>query len=181
MVESIEIWSDVLGYEGYYQVSDKGRVKSVSRQINRIDGFVQNIKERVLSERIDTNGYKIVNLCMNRICKNFKIHILVANHFIGIRSSGLVVNHKDGNKTNNDISNLEIITQSDNIKHAFANGLKENKKGEFYYKSKLKNSQVREIREKHLSGLKCSELARIYGVSDALISSILLNKTYKNV
>ena len=96
-VELVETWKDIVGYEGYYQVSDQGRIKSVSRQIKRNDGFIQNIKERVLSERIDTNGYPIANLSMNGICKNFKIHILVVRHFIGIRGYGSVINHRDGN------------------------------------------------------------------------------------
>ena len=115
-----EIWKDILGYEGSYQVSNLGRVKSLAR--NRIGrgGSVCNVQERILRPRLNGpagNQYYAVILYSNDDCrKTRKIHQLVAQTFIDqdYKTKGLVANHIDGNPLNNKLENLEIISQRSN-------------------------------------------------------------------
>lgn len=186
MIESkntqlIEIYKDIPGFEGMYQVSNYGNVKSLKRAITRSDGFIQHLKERILGLRIDDKGYPCVNLSKNRVSKNHKIHRLIAITFLGAQSAKQVVNHIDGCKTNNLITNLEITTYSGNTIHAFRTGLKKNKKGQDNYLAKLTNMQALEIREKNSDGLSIKKLAKEYNVSPNCIWGIVKNLTYKNV
>lgn len=111
-MEHDEVWKDVPDYEGYYQVSNKGRVKSLSRTLS-IGRF---LKEKILKNGFDGRGYSKVILCKNTFIKTYKIHKLVAICFLNHKPNGLklVVNHKDFNRLNNQIDNLEIVTNREN-------------------------------------------------------------------
>ena len=98
-----EIWRDIEGYEGLYQISNKGRVKSLKWG-----------KERILKPGITGSGYLKVLLCKNRMIKHIKIHRLVANAFIPNPENKPQVNHKDENKFNNSVNNLEWSTAKEN-------------------------------------------------------------------
>ena len=100
------IWKDIPGYEGLYQVSDCGQVKSFPRK---------GAKERILKPRLTQNGYHYVNLCKNGNRKTCKVHRLVALAFLDGDHS-LTVNHIDECKTNNHVSNLEYLTREDNVR-----------------------------------------------------------------
>ena len=109
-----EIWKDIPSYEGYYQVSNLGRVKSLERVVrNRYGDFLK--KESILKSR-DSKGYYCVVLCKNGRIKNYKVHKLVAMAFLNHKPCGMkkVVHHIDNNKMNNKLSNLEIISQREN-------------------------------------------------------------------
>ena len=106
----MEDWRDIPGYEGHYQVSDEGRVKSLIRW--------RCPRERILKPGDDGRGYPKVNLLMDRKLKTFKIHRLVATMFIPNPFSLPQVNHRDSNKWNNHVSNLERCTKSYNERHA---------------------------------------------------------------
>lgn len=99
----MEIWKDVVGYEGLYQVSNKGRVKS------RI-----GIRRTPLS----ANGYKIVKLCKSGVVKFFLVHRLVANAFLPNPNCLPIINHKDENKLNNSVENLEWCTSEYNVRYS---------------------------------------------------------------
>lgn len=103
-MNDIEIWEDVIGYEGVYQVSSFGRVKSFWFG-----------REKTLKAGVDGVGYYTVALYFNKKPKTKTVHRLVASTFLGI--SDLQVNHKDGNKLNNHISNLEYVTNRENQIH----------------------------------------------------------------
>lgn len=111
-----EIWKDVIGYEGHYQVSNFGNVKSLKRTVIRKDGFEMKIKEKILKVTINSRGYYIVKLC--RLCKfiSASVHQLVAVSFLNhIQKGGkIVINHIDLNRLNNNLSNLEIVSQRKN-------------------------------------------------------------------
>ena len=111
-----EIWRDVKGYEGLYQVSNCGRIKSLPR-----NGTIK--AERILKQTIDSTGYLIVGLHKNNKAKKVCVHWVVANAFIPRRENDEVINHIDGNKYNNKLSNLERCTQSHNVKESFRLGL----------------------------------------------------------
>lgn len=109
----MEIYKDILGYEGLYQVSNFGNVKSLNRIIIRSDGRNRTIKERI-KQGTHNKGYKRISLSdINGNQKSFYTHRLVAFHFIG--DSDLYVDHIDGNKENNNISNLRYVTNSQNL------------------------------------------------------------------
>lgn len=109
-----EVWKDVPGYEGYYQVSNLGRVKSLT-------GYYKNKKNIILKYGLN-RGYQRVILCVNKIRKNIHIHQLVMLAFVG-KPNGMQINHINGVKTDNRLCNLEYVTQSENMKHAYRLGL----------------------------------------------------------
>jgi len=111
----VEIWKDIPNYVGAYQVSNLGNVKSLSRPI--IQRYIQYIsKEKLLTPKVNSGGYLWVKL-YGTGKKSFAVHVLVALAFLGERDSLNVVNHKDGNKLNNHIDNLEYCSQRENIHH----------------------------------------------------------------
>ena len=113
-----EIWKDIAGYEGLYQISNKGRVKSLNRLVkDTTKDRVQKIRGRILKYCDNGKGYKMVYLNKNRERKNYYVHRLVAETFIPNPKQLPEVNHKDLNKANNKISNLEWITELDNKRH----------------------------------------------------------------
>lgn len=112
MQENIEIWKDVAGYEGVYQVSNFGNVKSLDKVIfNKGSKKYNNIKGKILSQnKTNGNGYKIVSLNHNGNSKNHYIHRLVLTSFVENTNNYNYINHKDENKSNNHVSNLEWCT-----------------------------------------------------------------------
>ena len=107
-----EEWRDIEGYEGLYQVSNLGRVKSLNYR-----GCKGNIS--ILKPRLTKKGYETINLCKDGKVKNVRIHRLVAQSFISNPNNLPVVNHKDENKLNNNVDNLEWCTCQDNLLHSF--------------------------------------------------------------
>ena len=110
----MEIWKEVKGYEGLYQVSNLGRIKR----------HFKNGKENILNGKIDKDGYIEVILSKNQNKKYCRLHRLVACAFISNPDDKAEVNHKDRNKRNNDVCNLEWVTPSENVRHTFLTGRK---------------------------------------------------------
>ena len=113
-MSAVEQWKPVHGYEGIYEVSSHGRVRSVDRTVTHSDGRVRRLKSKVRSAPLNQHGYQVVNLCINGKCQTRYVHSLVAESFIGARPEGMEVCHSDGNKTNNHVANLRYDTSSDN-------------------------------------------------------------------
>lgn len=114
---SVEIWKPISRYEGFYEVSDKGRVRSLDRLVK---GRVDNdrlFQGKILSPETTYQGYKRVRLSREGKPKKFTVHKLVAQEFIGECPEGLVINHIDENKANNRVENLEYVTQKENVNH----------------------------------------------------------------
>lgn len=121
-----EIWKDIKGYEGLYQISNKGRVKSLSRFISSGKGkykVEEKIKKPSKRMRKDGTCYMAVVLYKNNKYKNFYIHRLVANAFLENPDKKETVNHINGNKEDNIVENLEWNTYSENNNHAYITGL----------------------------------------------------------
>lgn len=116
-----EVWIDISGYEGLYQVSNLGRVKSCERYVIHYLGK-RKIKESILIQTNNKNYYT-VTLAKNNTRITKRVHRLVATHFIENRNHYLEVNHLDGNSLNNSVNNLEWCDRSDNQLHAFRLGL----------------------------------------------------------
>jgi len=123
----MEIWKDVVGYEGYYQVSNLGRVRSLDRILDKpniLTGGQTVRKGKIISQRLKT-GYMYVNLCAHDRRKGHRVHRLVAKAFLPNPESKPQINHKNGNKKDNRVYNLEWATASENQKHAYKNGFTE--------------------------------------------------------
>ena len=136
-----EIWKDVVDYEGLYQVSNLGRVKSFSRP--------GNWKERILKLVLDGDGYYCVSLYKNGKRKRFSVHRLVVMAFIGPIPKGLVVNHINECQTDNGLENLEICTHTENMNHGTCNARRS---------ASLKG---RKFSEEHKRNLSKAQKARI--------------------
>ena len=113
-----EIWRDIKDYEGLYQVSNMGRVKSLGRWSNRQKNgvsFPYFIKEKILKNRKIKGGYYIVGLCKDKISKDYRVSRLVAEAFIPNPDNKLFVDHIDTNPLNNFSNNLRWVTQKENM------------------------------------------------------------------
>jgi len=180
MIEN-EIWKSLKGiveYGDYYEVSNLGRVRSLSRVVETKRGK-RKCEGRILKPSF-SNGYLVVSLCENKKQRTFTIHRLVAIAFIENPENKKEVNHKNGIKHDNCIENLEWVTPKENIKHAIENGLINNR-GSNNGESKLTESEVREIRFLIDIGEKQVKIAKMFDVSDAIISSIKLGKNWSHV
>lgn len=159
-----EEYRDVVGFEEYFQISNLGNV--FSKRSNRI--FKQTKHK---------TGYCTFNTSIGGRKHNFYVHRLVAMAFIPNPEDKPFVNHKDGCKTNNILSNLEWVTHMENVAHAWALGLAKSSSRPSTQR-KLTDDQVREIRS---STKTTRELASIYGLSNAGIWYIKRRETYKDV
>jgi hypothetical protein len=108
----MEIFKDIKGYEGIYQISNLGNVKSYKK--NRV-------KIRIPTK--NTNGYLCLGLRKNNKRKMYLIHRLISEYFIENKNNKPYINHIDGNKLNNNINNLEWCTQKENVNHSWKIGL----------------------------------------------------------
>jgi len=157
-----ELWRNIDGYKEMYQVSSLGNVRSYKY------GY-----PKILSSRIHKNGYRYINLSLNGNIKSVNIHRLVAKSFIKNNDKLEFVNHKDGNKLNNYVENLEWCSRKYNSEHAKNNNLLAF--GERNGSSKLKENDVINIRIKYYNGKSSRILAKEFGVSKSCILNIINN------
>jgi hypothetical protein len=171
-----EQWKNIEGYNGDYQVSDMGRIRTRNNRWGVTD------KYRILKQNKQRDGYHLVRLYLNSQQSDCLVSRLVANAFIPNPKNKKEVNHKDGNKSNNSASNLNWSTRSENMKHAFEMGLLNVRRGEDNNKSKLSEENVIEIRNTYAMGcFTQTEIAIAYNVTCANISEIVNYKTWKHV
>lgn len=174
----MEIWKDIEGYEGLYQVSNLGRVKSLSRHCPSKGGSIRRVQERQLRFKTDRYGYLCLGL-NNAGKTHFTVHRLVAAAFIPNPDLKPCVNHIDGVKTNNHIDNLEWCTVRENSIHAVRTGLSKAPEGEKCGASKLKATQVLIIIDMIKKGQSYKEISEMFGISRASITLIKQNKNWK--
>lgn len=140
-------------------------------------------KEKILSPALDQSGYFRTMLKRDDgKTHTVKIHRIIAQTFIPNTENKAEVNHKNGNKTDNNINNLEWVTHQENVQHAFALGLAKPRRGEKNNKSILTEKQVIEIRKKFYPRKYTRlMLAKEYGVSPATIKDVILRRSWKYV
>ena len=147
-----EVWKDIEGYEGLYQVSNFGDIKSLPKvRRNRSGTYIQ--KEKLLKLSNTSTGYKKVELYKDKKRKSFKVHRLVAQAFIPNPENKREVNHIDGNKHNNKVNNLEWVTSSENKIHAFKMDL---------------NPTKRDLDENEIIRMYCEEKMSIHQIAKEL-------------
>ena len=159
---------DVCGYEGLYKVDENGNVFSVRNN-------------KLLKRMMFPSGYEYVHLCNGKgKTKLFRVHRLVAEAFIPNPNDLPQVNHKDGNKLNNSVENLEWCTNLENMRHSVETGLR-NIKGENNPSAKLTVKDVINIRKEYIPKSKefgTVALARKYGVTNVMIGKIIRNECW---
>lgn len=147
---SVEIWKDIPGYEGYYQASDQGRIKSLARATptrNRWGPCIYRQREKVIAGRIDEYGYRRMSLCVAGRRKDEFAHKLVTLAFHGLAPEGCdQVAHYNGDKQDNRPPNLRWASAADNARDKVRHGTTANQFGERHSHNKLSEAQVREIR-----------------------------------
>jgi hypothetical protein len=162
-------WKQVVRWEGLYEVSFDGQIKSCRT-------------EKIIYTAKDKDGYLITQLCNKGKRLTVAVHRVVAEAFLGEKpSKNLTVNHIDGNKQNNCANNLEYVSKSEQMYHAYKLGLK---KPVFNSNQKLKKEQILEIKSLYKKGCRkngSESLAKRYNVSPSTILNIVNNKTYKHI
>lgn len=174
-----EIWKPIKGYEGLYEISNLGKLKSLAKSPG------VGINKRYMVDRI-LPGYKVkrkyiqVQLWKNQKVKVKGAHRLVLETFKPTNNPKLETNHIDGNKYNNNIDNLEWVTSKENKRHAFKNGLCDHRRGECLYNSKLTEKDVKWIRKNHKQ-YSYSELGKKFDVGKSCIWHIVHRYNWKHI
>lgn len=164
-----EIWKNIKGYEGHYQASNLGFIRSIKFN-----------KKLVMSRVFDKDGYVKTQLYLNGVASYFRVHRLVASEFVLNTDNKPEINHIDGNKENNHYKNLEWVTCIENIHHANDNNL--SVKGSRVHCSKLNDYKVLKIRSMYSKGNHSHHsLAREFGVSHGNIYKILNRRIWKHI
>jgi hypothetical protein len=175
-----EYWVPIHGFNNYY-VSNLGRIKSVDRIIKRTDGIItkKNGKIKIATQR-QSNGYLSIRLYNVGKDKLVFVHRVIAKAFIPNPEGKNFVNHIDGNKLNNNISNLEWCTSSENNKHAIITGLRSYKSGCNHRLSFLSHQDIASIREMHKNNVKAGVIKNKYNLSYGAYYNIIKRISYKN-
>ena len=175
MQEETEIWKPIKGYEDTHDVSNLGRVRrSLTAPIR---GSTK--RGRILKGDAAT-GYIRVTLRSDAKSDRKLLHRLVANAFLdGMPRQH--VNHKDGNKLNNRLDNLEYVTDQENVRHAWRMGLCKAHKGSDHGGAKLTDADVNRIRRAAALGIPHASLATVFEVTETSVSYIVLGKTWRHL
>lgn len=178
-----EIWKPIKDYEGLYEVSNFGVVRSLDRTVivNRLGKKVERRIRGTNLKTAKTTGYHIVSLCKNSVLKTGLLHRIIAEAFIPNPENKPFINHIDNNGLNNDLSNIEWCTAMENSAHCKKQGRNKAPRGDNHPTTKLKEKEVREVKEMIRKGFRVTDIARMYGVRQPLISEIKSGKTYKYI
>lgn len=170
----MEIWKPIKDFEGYYEISSMGRVRSLEREVwNKANQCFQHVASKMLHPHPVSKEYPYlkVHLVRDGVHKNGVIHRLVTEAFIPPVEGKPHINHKDGDKFNNTVDNLEWVSQIENMAHSLSNGL--------HHSVKLSQKQVVEIRERYKNGgISQRALGEVYGVGQDTISRVVNEKTW---
>jgi hypothetical protein len=162
-----EEWKPIIGYEGYYEISSFGRVKSLPRV--KCKGIIRKPK-------IDKFGYHRMFLSKNGVSKDFAVHRLVMAAFVGECPNGQEVRHLDGNPSNNHLSNLTYGTKKENQADRLLHGT--SNRGQRSGLAKLTEEDVLNIRHLFETGIRKTKLSEMFGVSFRNIDKIVKRETW---
>jgi len=165
-------WRAVPGYEGLYEASDAGHIRSLDRTVNTAHGS-RRLTGRTIRSQLN-QGYPSVRLCRDGSYWQTAVHRIIAAAFIGPRLQGLVVNHKNGVKTDNRLANLEYVTAQENGWHAWRSGLCDSVRGENHYRSVLTEAMILDAGRRNANGESIASVAQGYGVKANTLSQALV-------
>jgi len=175
-----ELWKPVIGFEDCYEVSSSGVVKTTSRRPGQ-----QHEIGYVMKQGKKKDGYITVNLSRNNKHKRLTVHRIVMAAFVGPCPEGMEVNHKDGNKANNCLENLEYMTRQQNVHHAYDVLHRKSpfdNRGEKHGLSKFTETQVIEIRRLYATGEHTHRsLAKMFGCDHRAIGMIVNRQRWSHI
>lgn len=182
-MEETEIWKPIPGYEGYYEVSSYGRVRSVDRTIRTASGELRRHVGQILKFEVDKDNYRRVGLFRGGLRSRQRVHRLVALVFCGKPSEGQEVRHLDGDPANNRVENLRWGSQSENRQDSVAHGTSVHfLPGQGHPSSKLSANQVREIRELYATrDIPQWQIGERFGIARGTVSNIVRRKAWKHI
>ena len=172
-----EVWAPVPGYEGWYDVSADGQVMRVRNVHGATPG-------KILKHSVTRAGYHQVRLYDGRGFPSSKahyVHRLVAAAFLGPIPANHQANHIDGDKSNNAVDNLEIVTAKQNIHHAERMALRPKAKGEKHGRAKITERDVINIRMRRAAGMPLAVLAAAYGLSVGAVSRVARRLSWRHI
>lgn len=174
----MEIWNDIVGFEGKYAVSNLGNVKTLTHYIkHNILDVPKIVRERMRKLQKHNQGYVFVCLTKG---KGSLVHRLVAEAFLPKPEGKDFVNHINGIKTDNRVENLEWVTRQENETHAYSTGLK-NSTGVNNTMAKLNDDKVSRIKVLKSMGLSYEEIAKIFSVTSETVNRICIGRIWKHV
>lgn len=180
LLTELKQYAPIPDYEGFYEISNYGDIRSVERSIITGRGSIRVLPSMPIKATIEKTGYLTITLSKTGSQKKFLIHRLVLIAHVG-EEIGKVANHKDGIKSNNCLSNLEWCTIRENTQHAFDNGLAKGKTGISNNLAKHSDLIIGHIKRMILDGKKDSEISSSLNVPIPTIKSIRQGRTRKNV
>ena len=183
MIDNEEIWKGVVGWEELYQISNKGTIRALDRMVQHSRTGTMFLRRGKMFTKgtITSAGYMTITLCNTGSMKfTKKIHQLVGQAFIRNPENKRFINHKDGNKQNNNDWNLEWSTIDENNDHALENGLN-NQAGSYNRNTFFVEEDIRKIRELLTEGNSQYSIAKSYGVSQTCIQYIKTRKTWSHI
>lgn len=177
----VEIWKDIPGFEEYYEASYSGQIRSKPRLSYNGRTFGQRV-ERIKKWNKVKGGYYQTPLCTPDVKKPFYVHRLVASAWIPNPDNKPFINHKDGDKGNNSVPNLEWCTRSENVLHAYRTGLMSNQ-GIKHPQAKLTEQDVLNIRERYAKGESSYKIFNSgdYDMSYTNIKDIIAKRTWSHI
>lgn len=170
---SKEEWRPVVGYEGWYSVSDLGRVRRDRKGNGAVAGRILRVYDKAW------RGYLSTHLSRNCVVKPVRVHALVAQAFIGPAPRGEEINHKDNRTDNPRLTNLEYGTHQYNVDHTV--NLGRHARGSRSGRSKLTEAVVLEIREMRRSGAPLADIAAKYNVTKGSVCMIANRRTWRHI
>lgn len=175
-----EVWKDIKGFEGMYQVSNTGKVRSLDREITKPNryGNIQNFKFKGRELQFNDNGNGYLSVQLGRKNRRY-VHRLVAEAFIDNPFELPSINHIDNDRKNNNATNIEWVTQQENIQHKVNQDRQ--LKGETSPVSKLTEVEVLKIRTLLSKGIPQWRIGKLFGVKQSSISSIKTGKSWKHI
>jgi hypothetical protein len=175
-----EIWLPVNGFEGSYEVSNLGRVRSLDRVVNGRWGKPRFYEGKFMAQRSSSTGYALVSLSRPRERQQVAtVHRLVAIAFIPNPEGKPQVNHVDGVKTNNNVKNLEWSTNQENVTHAYRIGL--SAQGVDHPAAKLTPELIQKAKELRETGHTYAAIGRMFGLNYTVISKALRGVSWKHL
>lgn len=174
----IENWRPVVGFEEFYEVSDQGRVRSITRLVKASRGGFRTHAGKILKPHSHVAGYPMAALSVNGVITHRTVHSLVAEAFIGPRPPGQQVRHKSTDKSDSSLENIEYGTVKENMKDKMRDGTQP--QGEGVYCAKLKEADVIEIRNRRAAGELLKDIAENFGLTEVYVWQITTGKKWKS-
>ena len=178
MGDEIEEWKSISNYENLYEISNFGNVRSLDKN-RAYKNTTRNIKGKILKS-CNCLGYKILTLSKDNIKTNYRVHRIVAEHFINNPDNKPYVNHIDGNKSNNQYSNLEWVTAKENTEHSLYILKNKTNKGCTWENHNFSSIQCYEMINLYNKKYSFRKIAKLFKSNHKTISKIIKNEKYNN-